>query len=507
MTQQEPAIVIGGGLGGLASAIRLRAMGWPVIVLEAGDQPGGRARVFQQDGFTWDAGPTVVTAPYLLDELFTLVGRDPRERYQLLPVDPFYRVDFPDGSSFDYVGDEDRILDQIRVLSPQDVDGYRKLAAHAERIFDVGYTGLADQPFDKLSEMLRVVPDMVKLESYRSVYSLVSKYIKDDRLRQVFTFQPLLVGGNPFDTTSIYMLIHWLERKWGVWYAKGGTGALVRAMVDLLEELGAEVRLNSPVTEIEVEGGRAVAVRTEDGQRIPAGIVVSNADPSTVYSKLVAPQHRRTNTDRSINRKKQSMSLFVAYFGANRTWPELKHHTIVLGNRYEGLLDDIFHKKVLADDFSLYLHAPGRTDSSMAPPGMDSFYVLSPVPNQLSGVDWAEAGPAYLDAVLGHLDDRVLPGLRDSIVTKRTIDPRYFEGELRSRDGAAFGIEPTLTQSAWFRYHNRSEDVGGLYFVGASSHPGAGMPGVLCSAKVLERQVERPAHPVPLPLAAVRAAS
>lgn len=507
MTQQEPAIVIGGGLGGLASAIRLRAMGWPVIVLEAGDQPGGRARVFQQDGFTWDAGPTVVTAPYLLDELFTLVGRDPRARYELLPVDPFYRVDFPDGSSFDYVGEEDRILDQIRALSPRDVDGYRKLAAHAERIFDVGYTGLADQPFDKLSEMLRVVPDMVKLESYRSVYGLVSKYIQDERLRQVFTFQPLLVGGNPFDTTSIYLLIHWLERKWGVWYAKGGTGALVRAMVDLLEELGAEVRLNSPVAEIEVEGGRAVAVRTADGQRIPAGIVVSNADPSTVYSKLVAPQHRRTNTDRSINRKKQSMSLFVAYFGANRTWPELKHHTIVLGNRYEGLLDDIFHKKVLADDFSLYLHAPGRTDSSMAPPGMDSFYVLSPVPNQLSGVDWEEAGPAYLDAVLGHLDDRVLPGLRDSIVTQRTIDPRYFEGELRSRDGAAFGIEPTLTQSAWFRYHNRSEDVGGLYFVGASSHPGAGMPGVLCSAKVLERQVERPAHPVPLPHANARAAS
>ena len=507
MTHQAPAIVIGSGLGGLASAIRLRAMGWPVIVLEAGDQPGGRARVFQQDGFTWDAGPTVVTAPYLLDELFTLVGCDPRERYELLPVDPFYRVDFPDGSSFDYVGEEDRIVDQIRAMSPADVDGYRKLAAHAERIFDVGYTGLADQPFDTLSEMLRVVPDMVKLESYRSVYSLVSKYIRDERLRQVFTFQPLLVGGNPFDTTSIYLLIHWLERKWGVWYAKGGTGALVRAMVDLLAELGVEVRLNSPVAEIEVEGGRAVAVRTEGGERIQAGIVVSNADPSTVYSKLVAPQHRRTNTDRSINRKKQSMSLFVAYFGANRTWPELKHHTIVLGNRYEGLLDDIFHKKVLADDFSLYLHAPGRTDSSMAPPGMDSFYVLSPVPNQLSGLDWAETGPAYLDAVLAHLDARVLPGLRDSLVTQRVIDPRYFAGELRSRDGAAFGIEPTLTQSAWFRYHNRSEDVGGLYFVGASSHPGAGMPGVLCSAKVLERQVERPAHPLPLPVADLRVAS
>jgi phytoene desaturase len=504
---QLPAIVIGSGLGGLASAIRLRAMGWPVIVLEAGPQHGGRARVFSQEGFSWDAGPTVVTAPYLLDELFTLVGRDPRERYELLPVDPFYRVDFPDGSTFDYVGDEERILAQIRDLSPADVDGYRKLAAHAERIFDVGYTGLADQPFDRLSEMLRVVPDMVKLESWRSVYGLVGKYIRDERLRQVFTFQPLLVGGNPFDTTSIYLLIHWLERKWGVWYARGGTGSLVRAMVALLEELGAEVRCNAPVEEIEVEGGRAVAVRTADGTRIPAGIVVSNADPSTVYSKLVAPRHRRTNTDRSIDRKKQSMSLFVAYFGTEAAWPELKHHTIVLGPRYKGLLDDIFHKKVLAEDFSLYLHAPTRTDPSMAPPGKDSFYVLSPVPNQQSGVDWEQAGPAYLDAVLGHLEERVMPGLRDKLVTATTIDPRYFEGALRSRDGAAFGIEPVLTQSAWFRYHNRSEDVLGLYFVGASSHPGAGMPGVLCSAKVLERQVERPAVPLPVPAEGRRVAS
>jgi phytoene desaturase len=496
----KPVVVVGAGFGGLAAAVRLRAMGHPVVVLEANDTPGGRATVFRKDGFVFDAGPTVVTAPYLFDELFTLVGRDPRDYYELVPVDPFYRVKFPDGTVFDYVGDEERILEQIARISPADVDGYRRLAAMSRRIFDVGYTKLADAPFDRLSDMLRVVPQMVRLRSDLSVYDMVARFIRDERLRQVFTFQPLLVGGDPFHTPSIYLLIHWLERTWGVFYPKGGTGSLVQALVALLDELDVEVRTSTPVERIVVEHGRAVAVETPSG-RIDCSAVVCNGDPSTIYTRLVDPNARRTNTDRAIARKKPSMSLFVAYFGTTGTYDDCAHHTIVLGPRYEGLLDDIFRKRKLAPDFSLYLHRPTRTDPTMAPPGHDAFYVLSPVPNQRSGIDWEQEAPRYLDAILESLEVRELPGLRGRIVTSTSIDPRYFRDALRSVDGAAFGLEPTLGQSAWFRYHNRSEDVDGLYFVGASTHPGAGLPGVLNSARVLERVAPRPARPLSLPAA------
>ncbi len=495
------AIVIGAGFGGLAAAVRLRALGHDVCLLEAQDQLGGRARVFEQGGFTFDAGPTVVTAPYLIAELFERVGRDPRDYYELAPVDPYYRVRFPDGDTFDYVGDEERLLEQIDRFHPPDVAGYRRLAEASRRIFEVGYQQLADVPFDRLSEMLRVVPQMLRLKSYRSVHGLVAQHIADPRLRQVFTFQPLLVGGNPFDTTSIYLLIHWLERRWGVHYPRGGTGALVRALGTLLEDIGVDLRTGTPVAEIEVEGGRAVAVHTEGGERLPCDLVVSNADPSVVYPRLIAARHRHTNTDRRVARVNQSMGLFVGYFGARGTWPDLAHHTILLGPRYRGLLDDIFHRKVLAEDFSLYLHAPGRTDPSLAPAAHDGFYVLSPVPNLRGDVDWSTAAEPYLDRILDHLDGTVLPGLRERLVTRFSVDPRYFAGALRSADGAAFGPQPVLTQSAWFRYHNRSEDIGGLYFVGAGTHPGAGLPGVLCSAKVLERILPPASRPAAMPIA------
>jgi phytoene desaturase len=485
----DRAVVVGSGLGGLAAAVRLRVRGYRVTVLEALDQHGGRARVFREGGFTFDAGPTVITAPHLLEELFALAGRSLADSVELVPVDPFYRILFGDGTSFDYVGDEARLLDGIAALSPRDVDGYRRLAAHAERIFDVGFTRLADRPFDRATDMLRVIPEMIRLGSHRTVHGLVSRYIRDERLRQAFTFEPLLVGGNPFSTTSIYLLIHWLERTGGVHYARGGTTTIVAALVRLLEELGVELRLSTPVEEIEVEGGRVRAVRTESGERIPADLVVANADPSRVYGRMIAPRHRRRNTDRAIRRTRQSMSLFVAYFGSTRQFPELAHHTIVLGDRYRGLLDDIFRRRVLADDFSLYLHAPTRTDPSMAPPGNECFYVLSPVPNNRSGIDWSrEAGP-YFDRIRSSLEERLLPGLGASPVEPFFLTPDDFEHTLRSEDGAAFGPEPILTQSAYFRYHNRSRDVGGLYFVGAGTHPGGGVPGVLCSAKVLDRVV------------------
>lgn len=483
------AIVIGSGFGGLAAALRLRARGYEVTVLEANDQPGGRASVFVRDGFSFDAGPTVVTAPYLFDELFTLFGRDARDYYQLVPVDPFYHVMFHDGSSFDYVGDEDRLIAQIHAMSPRDVDGYRKLADHSRRIFEVGYEQLADVPFSNLSDMIRAVPAMVRLSSHRTVYGLVASYIKDERLRQAFTFQPLLVGGNPFTTSSIYLLIHWLERKWGVHFAMGGTTSIVAGLVRLLEEVGVELRLETPVTEIRVDRGAASGVVTARGERIDADVVVSNADPSWVYARMIDPRHRKKHTDASVRRKHQSMSLYVLYFGTNRTYPDVKHHTIVLGPRYKSHLDDIFRRKVLTEDFSLYLHAPTRTDPSLAPEGHENFYVLSPVPNNESGIDWERERDGYRERVLAELERRVLPGLRDHLVTSFDITPDYFETRLRSASGAAFGPEPLLTQSAWFRYHNVSEDIAGLYFVGAGTHPGGGLPGVLNTAKVLDRVV------------------
>ena len=481
------AVVIGSGFGGLAAAVRLRRLGYDVELLEALDQPGGRARVFTRDGFTFDAGPTVITAPYLLAELFELVGRSMRDYVELVPVDPFYRVRFHDGRHFDYVGDEERLLAQIAEFEPRDVDGYLRLARHAREIFEIGYDQLADRPFGNVRDMLRVVPAMMRLQSWRSVYGLVSRYIRDESLRRVFTFEPLLVGGNPFETSSIYLLIHWLERKWGVHFARGGTGAIVAGLVRLLEEIGVRVRLATPVESIETRDGRAIGVRTVGGERIAADVVVSNADPSYVYTHMLPRDARRRHSDARVARVRQSMSLFVGYFGTATQYPELAHHTIVLGERYRGLLDDVFRRRVLARDFSLYLHAPTRTDPSMAPAGHEAFYVLSPVPNTRGGVDWAREGDAYFDRILEHLERTLLPGVRDAITTRFTMTPHDFEHTLRSVDGAAFGPEPILTQSAWFRYHNASDDVRGLYFVGAGTHPGGGVPGVLNSAKVLER--------------------
>jgi phytoene desaturase len=474
------SIVIGSGFGGLAAAVRLRAKGYDVKVLEALDQPGGRARVFRQDGFTFDAGPTVITAPYLIAELFQLLGRDARDYFELIPVDPFYRIRFHDGESFDYFGDDERLYAEIERLSPRDVDGYRRMADHARRIFDVGYTQLADQPFHNALDMMRVVPAMMKLQSHRTVWSLVSRYIKDERLRQAFTFEPLLVGGNPFSTTSIYLLIHWLERKWGVHYARGGTSAIVHSLVKLLEQHGVEFSFGDPVERITESGGMVRGVSTVGGRSFMANTVVANADPTVVYERMLGRPMRRT--------MRQSMSLFVGYFGTNREYPDLKHHTILLGPRYRELLTDIFQRKVLAEDFSLYLHAPTRSDPSMAPHGGECFYVLSPVPNMRSGIDWNSVGDAYFDRIIAALNDTVLPGVSESIVTRRMLTPQQFQDDLRSADGAAFGPEPVLWQSAYFRHHNQSS-VRGLYFVGAGTHPGGGVPGVLSSAKVVDRLI------------------
>ncbi|SMF11936.1 phytoene desaturase [Pseudobacteriovorax antillogorgiicola] len=483
----KKAVVIGSGFGGLASAVRLIRKGYEVTVLEARDQIGGRAGVFKEQGFIFDAGPTVITAPYLLNELFEMLGEDPKEFFTLLPIDPFYRIQFYDGSTFDYVGDEERLIDNIQRLSPRDVDGYRKLAKHARDIFDVGYTQLADEPFDTFVSMLRAAPDMIRLQNYRSVYSLVSKYIEDPRLRQAFSFEPLLVGGNPTKITSIYLLIHWLERKWGVHFVKGGTTALVQAFDKLLKRHGAQVLTNASVERIETRGDKVKRVWTREGRCYEADVVVSNADPVRVYRDMLPEHHRRKHSNGALSRKTHSMSLFVAYFGTKKLYPELAHHTILLGPRYQGLLGDIFDRKVLADDFSLYLHAPTRTDPGMAPEGHEAFYVLSPVPNNKSSINWQYEGERYKEKIYRFLEERALPGLAENLTVDFHVDPNYFEQDLQSEHGAAFGIEPSFRQSAYFRFHNQSEDFENLYFVGANTHPGAGVPGVLCSAKVLEK--------------------
>lgn len=489
MSDPRQVVVIGSGFGGLAAAIRLQARGFRVKLLEKRDQPGGRAYVYRDQGFSFDGGPTVVTAPFLFEELYQLAGQRMEDHLQMLPVDPFYRIRFHDGRVFDYCGDPERMAAQIRTFNPADVDGYARFVEESRKIFQVGFEALADVPFGRAVDMIKIVPQMIRLRSHLSVYSLVSKYIKNEDLRVVMSFHPLLVGGNPFTTTSIYSLIAFLERKWGVWFAKGGTGAIVDALVELFTSLGGELECSAEVEQITVSNGLADGVRLKGGRTIPASIVVANADAPFVYDRLLDQSVRRKNTERRLAKMKYSMSLVVAYFGTKKTYPDLAHHTILLGPRYRELLDDIFDKKVLAPDFSLYLHAPTRTDPSLAPPGCENFYVLSPVPHLESGTDWSKEAPAYRDKLFQFLEETAIPGLRDNLVTERMITPQHFQDELNSLHGAAFSIQPVLTQSAYFRFHNRSEDVPNLYLVGAGTHPGAGMPGVLSSAKVVDRLI------------------
>ncbi|MDQ2766325.1 MAG: phytoene desaturase [Gemmatimonadota bacterium] len=479
-------VVIGSGFGGLAAAIRLSAMGHDVTVLEKLDKPGGRAYVFEQDGFTFDAGPTIITAPWLIHELFEIAGRTTEDYVSLVRIDPFYNVRFPDGSVFHYNGDRRAVIEQIRAWSPRDVDGYARFAARAGEIFETGMALIAT-PFLSLGDMARILPDLVRLRSDRSVASFVEDYFRDERLRQLFSFHPLLIGGNPFHTTNIYALIHTLEQRWGVWFAMGGMGKLVEALAKVLGELGGTLRLSSEVAEIEMDdrGGRATGVRLANGEQIAADAVVSNADVAFTYSRLIASRHRRTYTDAKLDRMRYSMSLFVLYFGTDRTYPDTAHHEILMGPRYRELLEDIFTRKILASDFSLYLHRPTATDPSLAPAGCDSFYVLSPVPHLGGATDWSTAARPYRDAIVQYLEAHHLPELSKHIVTERIIDPRYFRDTLNSHLGSAFSFEPVLTQSAWMRPHNRSEDIPNLYFVGAGTHPGAGIPGVISSGKIV----------------------
>lgn len=478
------AIVIGGGFGGMAAALRLRAQGCAVTIIERQEQLGGRAQVFERDGFRHDAGPTVITAPFLIDELFALFGRRREDYVRLEPLEPWYRFRFNDGETFDYGGSIEHTLAEIDRIAPGDRDGYLALLDHSRALYDVAFEKLAMRPFDSLRTLVASAPGLARLRADRSVWSLVAHHLKSDRLRQAFSIQPLLIGGNPFSTTSIYALIHYLERNSGVFFAMGGTGALVAALHRLIKEEGVAVRLSSTVARVEISRGTATGVVLTSGETIASDIVVSNADPCHLYGQMIERQKIGTAAKLKL-RSRLSMGVFVLYFGTRRTYPHVAHNTIWLGPRFREHLADVFKHKVLAEDFSLYLHRPTATDPSFAPPGCDSFYALCPVPNNTSGIDWRTSGPALQARIVAALEKTLLPGLSQTITAAFTMTPDDFSDRYLSVDGNGFSVEPHFLQSAWFRFHNQSEGVRNLYLVGAGTHPGAGIPGVLCSARIV----------------------
>ena len=484
LPQTCDAVVIGAGLGGLALAIRLQAAGRRVVLVEARDKPGGRAYVWHERGHVFDAGPTVITDPAALAELWSLSGHRIGDDVTLVPVEPFYRLVFPDGSTFEYADDQAQIEAAIRAINPPDVEGYRRFLAYSREVMAEGYDKLGTVPFQSFSDMMRVAPQLVRLQAYRSVYSVVSRFIKDPRLRQAFSFHSLLVGGNPFTTSSIYLLIHALERKGGVWFAKGGTNALVAGMARHFQRLGGHLELNARVARIEVDGTRATGVTLADGRRIGCAQVASNADVMHHYRDLLGGTPRGKSMARSLGRKRWSMSLFVCHFGLDHLPEGLAHHMVVFGPRYRELVTEIFGGPALPLDYSLYLHSPCVTDPSMAPPGQSTHYVLAPVPHLgRADVDWAAKGEAYADRILATLEERLIPGLRRSLTTRFVFTPSDFASELNAHHGSAFSVEPILTQSAWFRPHNRDDRIRNVFIVGAGTHPGAGIPGVVGSAK------------------------
>ena len=489
MSSQKRAAVIGSGFGGLAVAIRLQAAGVKTTIFEARDKPGGRAYVYEEDGHIFDAGPTVMTAPECIEELFEVAGKKMSDYAELIPVSPFYRLLWEDGDVFDYVGDQDKLIEQIRKRNPDDVEGYLRFVEYSKDVFHAGYDELAAQPFLRFSDMVRAAPELMRLRADRSVYSTVSRFMKDEHLRQAFSFHSLLVGGNPFETSSIYTLIHYLERKWGVSYPRGGTGALVRSLVKVFEEIGGEIRLNSLVDNVSVAGTtHYVTSASRTGEAFD--MVVSNADLHHTYERLYRGAKGAKRQTKRLERMKWSMSLFVLYFGTDITYKEqVEHHTILFGSRYRELLKDIFHGASLPRDFSLYLHAPHVTDPSMAPEGRGTFYVLSPVPHLGNApLDWSSISEPYAEQILTYLES-VLPDLRSHLTVKRWFHPQDFQSELAAYNGSAFSCAPNLTQSAYFRPHNRDAKIPNLYLVGAGTHPGAGVPGVINSAKATARTI------------------
>jgi len=480
-------IVIGSGFGGIASALRLKAKKYDVTLIEKHPDLGGRARVFKKNGFTFDGGPTVITAPYLIKELFELFNKDSKDYINLVPLKTWYRFIFDDGLSFDYSGDENEMKNQIERISKNDVKGYQNLLKFTKKIFDKGFLELSDVPFNKPGFMIKQLPALLNLKSYKSVYSLVSSYVKNTNLRRMLSMHPLLVGGNPFTTTSIYGLILYLEKKWGIHYSMGGTGQIIKGLEKLMLEQDIEIIKGKEVNNIIYNNNKIQGVKLDNHKEIKADYVVCNADPPAVYDKLLNQVSNNTIFNWKRKRMEYSMGLFVYYFGTKKVYEKVEHHTIKFGNKYKEHLDDIFSNKKLNDDISYYLHRPTATDKSMAPEGHDCFYVLVPVPNNQSKIDWSREGDKFKDLVIEKMEKTLLPNLRKNIVEDFYLTPDYFEKDLNTKHGSGFSIQPKFSQSAYFRFHNKSEICDGLYFVGAGTHPGAGVPGVLSSAKVLDK--------------------
>jgi len=484
----KKVIVVGSGFGGLASALRLRAKGYEVTLVEKHPDLGGRARVFRKGNFIYDGGPTVITAPYLIEELFSLYNKKISDYVKIVPLDLWYRFVFNDGDTFDYSGNEKSMEKEIKKFSEKDYEGYNKLVKFTEKIFDKGFTDLSDKPFNNLSFMLKQIPSLLNLKSYQSVYGLVSNYVSNEKLRRVFSMHPLLVGGNPFTTTSIYTLILFLEKKWGIHYSMGGTGSVVKALEKLMKEEGIKIIKDAEVTEIISDNKDVKAVKINKSNIINCDYVVCNSDPPNVYKNLIkSKKNYNFLFKQKIKRMDYSMGLFVYYFGSKKQYNDVAHHTIYFGKSYEKHLEKIFEKKVLSEDISYYLHRPSATDPNMAPNNQDAFYVLVPVPNNLSNINWLNEGEKFKNLVLDKMNKTVLPGIKENVVSDFYLTPDYFEKDLATLHGSGFSIQPKFSQSAYFRFHNQSEVFDNLYFVGAGTHPGAGMPGVISSAKVLDK--------------------
>ena len=487
--QTKQAVVIGAGFGGIAAALRLRAKGYQVTVIDRSPMLGGRAQVFVRNGYTHDAGPTVITAPFLLAELFELFGEKIEQHIKLVPLTPWYRFYFQDKTTFDYGGTLEDTLSEIDKIAPKDKAGYLKLLRHSQAIFDIAFTQLSARPFHQFFLMLTLIPKLIVLKSYESVWAMVSRHLSHAKLRLAFSIQPLLVGGNPFSTTSIYGLIHYLERAYGVFFAMGGTGAIVSALKGLMERNGISIVLNATVKKLMIEQGRVTGLLLENGEHHPADLIVANADATYLYQNMLDQKDVALSSKIKLKVAHYSMGLFVVYFGATRQYPQVAHHTIWLGKTYQSLLENIFDKKILSEDFSLYLHRPTATDSSFAPAGCDSFYVLCPVPNLQGNIDWATEGERLKDRIIDALDKTILPELKKCITDDFYMTPKDFKQDYLSTHGAGFSIAPLFRQSAWFRFHNKAEGIKHLYLTGAGTHPGAGLPGVLCSAKVLDKLI------------------
>ena len=479
----QRAIVIGAGFAGIATALRLRKLGYQVTLLERLQSLGGRAQVFERGGYRHDAGPTVITAPFLFDELFELFDEKLEDHLQFVPLDPFYRFHFADGSQFDYRASIEDTLTEIRRFNPNDADGYLKLLEKSKRVYDVGFKELVHRPFTRVWDMVKQIPALLMLKCYRSVSQMVNSHLKHPLIRQAFSIHPLLVGGNPFKTTAIYTLIHYLERRWGVFFCMGGTGKLVEELGKLMERQGIELQMGADVDEIILDGKRATGVRLNSGETLDADLVVFGGDPETCYKHLLPA---KKTFSMPIIKKQYSMGLYVLYFGTRKLYPDVAHHSIWMGPRFKELLTEIFDHKTMSEDYSLYVHRPTATDTSFAPEGCESFYVLCPVPNLLGDVNWETEGPKLRDRIVQSLEETILPDLSSVIEEVFWMTPEDFAKDYRSMHGAGFSIEPRLTQSAWFRFHNRDRAISNLYFVGAGTHPGAGLPGVVSSAKVVE---------------------